>query len=488
MDEQSLKDEINQINRNYFKPRGLMPEQTSGHYFCTCRVCESQRKLQPSHVFKNQAKEDYANYEGQEQSFTWLIHQLGKASNENSIRINIPETIVFKRSRPLFLLQQKVDRTLKFTTNSHKLKLQDLKKLISSMSKQRKREDFAGHRISRIETGYSKDVALVKYMHRDFDNECDFIHPAYEEGALRVMTETEFADLMIERAGSSVWKKICYIQAVVKCKHGIGEGFSTTYYSHDANDTDAILELQKAGREDNEAYELSLINDVHRYAEFVCRKIAYVLAVNFQLELLRFCPEFVVDDNGKLWLASAGRISVKKIEINDKDQEVIFKKVELRSAESKDRLNEELQAGFNEIKAPHQARMLEEMNKHYIDLKTRMGIDEVFRQKPKDPKSSDAFSRLRPFSPYTIYQLIDPESLKRIEDLQKTHKKKLIRVKASARPFSRNLTEDKSKILWTSSSKATVASTRNLKTSSRFSQHLKSWLTPKKCNSMISLL
>jgi hypothetical protein len=486
MDEQSLKDEIFQINRNYFKPRSVIPEQSTGHYFCSCTLCETQRKSHPSSNKKIQAKEDYANYEGQEQSFTWLLHQLGKSSNDQPLKINIPETIVFRRSRPVFVIQQKQDRSLKLTSSSQKLKLQDLKKLISSASKQRKREDFAGHRISRIDSGYSKDVALVKYMHRDYDNESDFIHPSFEEGALKVMTELEFADLMIERPGSSIWKKICYIQSVVKCRHGLGEGFILTYYSHDANDAEALLELQKAGMADCESHEFSLINDVHRYAEFVCRKIAYVLAVNCQLELLRFCPEFAVDDNGKTWLVSASRISVKKIEITEKDQEVVFKKVELRSAESKERLNEELQAGFNEIRAPHQARMLEEMNRHYLELKNKMGIDEIFRQKPKDPKSNEAFCKLRPFSPYSIYQLIDPESLRRIEEMQKDRKKQR-RIKISSRPFSRNFIEEKSRVLWTSGSKAT-ASTRNLKTSSRYSQHLKSWLTPKKSASDLSLL
>lgn len=442
MDDQQIKDEIFNLNKNHYKPKPVDPEATKSSYFCTCSICNSQHKSRLSFQTQNRAKEDYANYEGQEQSFTWLLSQLSKASKESAIKINIPETVIFRKSRPILLLQQKQDRSLKMTSSSSKLKLAVLKKLIVSASKSRKREDCYGHRSSKIDN-YGKDVALVKYMHRDYNNESEFIHPFYEEGALRVMNENEFGDFMLERPGSLIWKKICYIQGVVKCRQGMGETFVTTYYSHDANDTKAIIELQKAGKDDNENFELSVMNNPHRFAKLICRRIAYVLAVNSQLELLRIEPEFTVDDNGKIWLISARRISVKKIEINDKDQEVIFKKVELRSAESKDRLNEELQAGFNEVKAPHQVRMLREMNKHYTNLKNKLGIDELFKQKPKDPKSNEVFSQLRPFSPYCIYDLIDPESLKKIENLRR---KKIIKIKSTSRGLSRVSTEERSRV------------------------------------------
>lgn len=482
MDDQ-IKDEIFNLNKILHKPKTVDPEVTKSSYFCACSICESQRKTQSPSQIQNKAKEDYANYEGQEQSFTWLLHQLGKASKDNTIKINIPETVVFRKSRPMFLLQQKQDRSLKLTSSQSKLKLTTLKKLICSASRVRKSEDYFGHRGSKIEN-YSKDVAIVKYMHRDYDNECEFIHPFYEEGAFRVMNDNEFGDLMAERSGSSMWKKICYMQGVVKCRQGMGETFVCTYYSHDANDAEAIIELQNAGKDENELFEQAVMNNIHRYAKFICRRIAYTLAVNSQLELLRIQPEFTLDDNGKIWLISAQRISVKKIELSDKGQEVIFKKVELRSAESKDRLNEELQAGHNEVKAPHQIRMLREMSKHYIDLKSKLGIDELFKQKPKDPKSNEVFSQLRPFSPYNIYDLIDPESLKKIESSQK---KKHKRIRFTPRGLSRVSTEEKSRIVWSAQTKASVGSTRNIRTSSRFSQHLKSWITPRNTNSALSL-
>ena len=479
MEDQLYKEDFTHFDKAHFESKKKPSDQSSGNYFCKCSICDLQRKDTIHQDPAIKAKEDYANYEGKEKSFTWLLKELGKASKENSIKLNIPETVVFKKGKPSFLIFQRADRTLKLTTSAQKLKLVEIKKMFSSLARNRKREEFPVMKPARPEA-YGKEVALVRYLLRDFDSETGFVPPSYENGALRVMVDIEFSDLMLERAGSPMWKKISYIQSVVKCKMGIGETYVNTYYSHDANDGNAIFELQRAGKDDNEGYEAQIATNIQQYCIFMCRRIAYLLAVHSQKELLRFSPELIIDDNGKIWLVYATRISVKDIEINYNHQEVLFKRVELRNVESKERLNDELNSGATDPKALHQVRMLGEMSRHYTGIKNKMGIDSLFRDKPRDALSSMAFSKLRPFTPYSLYDLIDPEALKKIEEQKFLHKSKSKRMKVIARATSKQNLEQASKPQW-SVRKSQVSSARTLnRSSSRFSEHLKSWLTPVK--------
>lgn len=446
MDEQQMKEDVSNLTRRLTEPASSIPEKTSGHFFCTCSVCISHSKKSKTTRSTIQAKEDFANYEGKEKSFTWLLKELGKASKNNSIKINIPETVVFRKSKPNFLIYQRPDRTLKTTISAQKLKLPELKKLFSFISRQRKREEGPLTKPLKQEI-YGKETALVRYMLRECDNESAFIPASYEGGALRVMQEAEFTDLMLERAGSPIWKKISYIQTVVKCKVGISETYVMTYYSHDANDTQAILELQQIGKDDSETFESSFMSSIEKYGEYICKKIAYILAIYAQQELLRFSPEFIMDDNGKVWLTYATKIAVREIEIGDKNQEILFKRVDLRNVESKERLNEELQNGFNEPRAPHQLRMLSQMSKHYVELKDKIGINELFKEKPKDPLSSEAFSKLRPFSPYSLYELIEPASLKKIQE-KELQRKKSVRIRTARGSMSSRTLETQRKNMW----------------------------------------
>jgi len=66
------------------------------------------------------------------------------------------------------------------------------------------------------------------------------------------MNETEFINFIETRPSSPVWKKIAYIQTILKVRAGIGETIQHTYFSHDANDVKAIEELELAVSSDVE--------------------------------------------------------------------------------------------------------------------------------------------------------------------------------------------------------------------------------------------
>ncbi|OMJ82944.1 hypothetical protein SteCoe_16217 [Stentor coeruleus] len=414
MIEHSLKDDVKAFEdiktytRKFTKPRHTRAEKTLGHFSCPCSVCNTKFQKPPSYNISIENKEHLANTQGKEKSFTWLLRELGKASQTMSIKVNIPETVVFHKSKANFLLYQHSDRTLKMTSTSQSLKLSELRKFLTQASKHHKREENPeGHHHS--SQNYGKEVVLVRYLGKSQDNELAFLSPANENGALRVMQEIEFSELMHERPGSSVWKRISYIQTVVKCKGGIGETHIMKYYKHDENDKKGIFDIQQAGQDDSEGFELGFIDDIQKYSEFICKRIAYVLLANAKKDLLRMNAEFIVDDNGKMWLTYATRISVKDIR-EENYEKVLFKRVQLRSSETKERLDKEICWTEGDTTGPNQLRMLSVMKKHYIDLKKRIGIEDLIREKPKDSLSNLAFSQLHPYAQYTLNDLIDPES------------------------------------------------------------------------------
>mmetsp|Transcript_10364 Transcript_10364/g.10330 ORF Transcript_10364/g.10330 Transcript_10364/m.10330 type:complete len:398 (-) Transcript_10364:1323-2516(-) len=323
------------------------------------------------------------------------------------------------------MIQQGRDRALKFITSAAKLKNPEIRKNFTFIVRQRKRDDSPTSPVKFykgpsspfiIDHRYGHEIVLVRYMLKDKENDISHIAAADEDGPLRVMFENEFVDLMYERPGSPIWKTISYIQTVIKCKAGISEPFIVTYYSHEANDREAILALQKAGQDDDEIAEEKLSdNNINDYCLFICRRIAYFLATYSQKEVLRIKAEFMKDDNGKIWFTYATKISVRDIAMNNRDKELLFKRVGLTNVQSKDKLNEELQKFQSEPpKLTHQTRMSKVMTCHYEEIKKEMGIDKLFEPEPQDKVSNDAFAKLRPMTPYSLQQLLDPTASRSI--------------------------------------------------------------------------
>jgi hypothetical protein len=91
-----------------------------------------------------------------------------------------------------------------------------------------------------------KEIVLMRHTHNDADN--DDLTVTDEEGPLRVMNEKDFFDLMMyQRSGSTIWRKIVYMQSVVKSRMGIGESYIINYVSHIRTDKQAVERLKSAG-------------------------------------------------------------------------------------------------------------------------------------------------------------------------------------------------------------------------------------------------
>jgi len=58
------------------------------------------------------------------------------------------------------------------------------------------------------------------------------------------------------------------------------------------------------------------------YCNMICDRISYFFAIFMKLELLRIQAEFLKDDNGKIWLIHATRISLREINAPDIEEEI----------------------------------------------------------------------------------------------------------------------------------------------------------------------
>lgn len=111
------------------------------------------------------------------------------------------------------MIQQAKDRTVKYITSASKLKNPEIRKNLTFIVRQRKRDDspmsptksLKGN-LSPIlgEQRYGREVVLVRYMLKDKENDSSHLQAADEDGPLRVMFESEFIELMYERAGSPI--------------------------------------------------------------------------------------------------------------------------------------------------------------------------------------------------------------------------------------------------------------------------------------------
>ena len=190
-----------------------------------------------------------------------------------------------------------------------------------------------------------------------------------------------------------------------------------TYYSHDSSDKQAVQDLQHAGESQDDSEENNYFDRPQQYCLLLCRRIAYFLASHCQFEVLRMKGEFMRDDNGKIWLTWASRISVRPIQIKQTQGEILFKRVGLISADSKQKLIEDLDMVTNpKLESPEAERLAKYMNEHYEEIKANTGVNKLFEKEPPDYKTNEAFARLRPMTPYTLEELLDPRVGDKITD------------------------------------------------------------------------
>ena len=145
------------------------------------------------------------------------------------------------------------------------------------------------------------------------------------------MLENEFFKLIYNtRASSPIWKKIVYLQTVVKSRMGIGETIIINYMSPLRRDPEGLTKLKEAGfNEDQEQEQRLMYTSPRDYCLILCHRIAFLLSVFYKLELIRMEAEFGRDDNGKIWFTYSKKILVQPVVLSDIDEDLFIHSVNL---------------------------------------------------------------------------------------------------------------------------------------------------------------
>lgn len=380
--------------------RNLLKSET--HYSCRCSVCDTEIK---GKLLLNgnpaEQKDRLADALGQPRSFTWLLEILCSISSRHPLRLPIPETIIFRNSKPELLVQPNKQGCLKMYRKGERMKLHELMKMFTITVRARKKSETpipktpipktpipktpvprtsSSHENYRY-YNYGKEVALLRYMANSYEND-NISRPEDEEGILRVMQENEFLDLMYERAGSNIWKTISYIQTVVKCRGGIGETFVINLYSP----------------EEGEVYEDEDISDEtdidpHLHCLKFAKKIYYLLDNFGGYEPLRMQLEFMRDDNGMIWLTYGTKISVRESKNSKAGRK---RAMATLSEDEKFQLMVDLDYHLKEHPINyHLSHYADMMKNYYRKLKSHADIDRVLQAQPPRYYSEETILKLK---------------------------------------------------------------------------------------------
>lgn len=180
-------------------------------YFCKCTICTFQiykaKNKKTNHI---NYKDIEAKKQGKLKSYTWLLSELGRLGSSMNVKITIPDTVVFRKGKPWFILQNFRDKHIRITQNPDRLNLAKILKSFIKIVKKRKKEEITklnndnDSTVFITQESFGKEMSLLKYLVKGKD--CSEIeeNPQFEDGVLRVMSEKEFIDFMYERPGSAV--------------------------------------------------------------------------------------------------------------------------------------------------------------------------------------------------------------------------------------------------------------------------------------------
>ena len=120
--------------------------------------------------------------------------------------------------------------------------------------------------------------------------------------------------------------------------------------------------------------------------------------------------EFSRDDNGKIWLTYATKILVEPVNLSDIDDDLRIFSASASSKEAEKKSVEyDTADAFTDNLTDKSQRIAGEMDSYYEGIKDKAGINDLLKDDPPDTITNQAFAKLRPNSPYTFEQLLNPK-------------------------------------------------------------------------------
>lgn len=368
-------------------------ELASFKYNCSCHICHDQSHFNPHSYYAvaQLSPKTKKNLKG----FSWLIEKLSEISNECSIRINTPDIVTFKNGRPTLYAQTTRDKLLKANKSAERLKIQEVIKSISNISRTRKREEILNNKImlsvNPMESG--KEIACLRYMATNTTNDIEEFSCFDEDGALKIMNENEFMGLLWQRPSSNLWRTIAYIQSLLKCKNGVGESFIHKYQF------DEFPKLPNLDSDFSDSAEFELFSQSPaKYSESIFLRIYSYLNKYLNIKLKSIQGEFVKDENNKLWLVHASLIDYTgKIIEKSPIRQPLTESVEiLPETETKEDLIYHLEQVSKEPKNPRTEKLSNYMKEECDKIMKATKFVDFFSNARVDHNSVKAYEKLRP--------------------------------------------------------------------------------------------
>lgn len=392
-------------------------------YRCSCTICYLQAKNKLNlHSHKNFNNQNSLMLK-QRKGFTWLLEKIGEITSENICKLNIPDTAVFRKGKVAFLLQHQRDRSLKCVNSGERITNQEIIKNITNIVRNRKKEETS-YRTGKFRPSsaaiyeYGRETACLKFMSKGKDNDIEEILSSDEDGAMRVMVESEFTELMWQRPGSGFWKTLAYIQSVLKCRNGIGESFVHEYNFTNVDSNEVI----KAGLEDNEENEeIIYLQGKPKYCEYIFMRLYYFFEKYLNLMLVYIKAEFLRDDNNRIWLINASDIDCVPIAKVEETGSVVLPPSPIKLDE--DQLLNHLAHTARQPKNHRTETFSKIMNQECEKMIDASKIMDVFKPAEPDLISTAAFSKLRRFTPYNLEELLNAEKAKSLLKVYTENKK-----------------------------------------------------------------
>ncbi|CAG9330428.1 unnamed protein product [Blepharisma stoltei] len=383
-------------------------EQVNLHNACKCMICKYHGKIKEVKKSYDFRIRDIDN--AIPKGFTWLIERIGEVSIENSIRMNLADTVVFKNSKPKFLISQYENGNIRYVNQEEKLNLQDITKNFIQIARSRKSDGNKSSIKDKIASPnsnqFEKDIVMIRYM-KNRDNNYQKLKPEDEAGAVRIFSENQFLELIWGITGGEYWKHVSYIQTLLKCNHGIGESVWYNYTKTENTDPSKLLFEEE---KDNQI----LLENKSAYYDLICKRISYYVSLS-GFDVLNMRCEFVSDNYQKAWLVYADDIFIKKIESGKGSVQN-----EIMTQKQRTKMINQYKVKMQKPQSIAGERMSGFMQNYYQKLKTRNGFNTLLEPTVTENQSKIAYSKLRPLSPFSLEDTLSSKKEKLLTQRSKS--------------------------------------------------------------------
>jgi hypothetical protein len=121
-----------------------------------------------------------------------------------------------------------------------------------------------------------------------------------QQSRLVILNETAFLRLMNRGINDEEWKRIGFIQTCIRAQIGIGRKICLQFHAK-INSKRVEKEIEYDFRTFGKDKHL-LLNNKKKYCQKQILKICFYISKLYHIEILKMKVEFLVDDDGAVWL------------------------------------------------------------------------------------------------------------------------------------------------------------------------------------------